>query len=375
MKKIILVSNTGWYLYNFRLRLIRELHKKYSVTLIFPFDEYTNLLKETGCQIMNWKLKRNSINPLREFFSVLGLINIYTKINPDIAHHFTIKACLYGTIAGRIIGIKKNFNAITGLGHIFLAQNTNAFIYKMLMVPLYKVIFKYKNSYLIFQNKQDQKFFQNLKIITKGKSFLIRGSGVDVNYYKRENEIKKIDLKKKIKILFPSRIIKEKGILELMEACQSLVDENIDLNLYIPSDLSFHNRSFLKKEEKQNLSNKKWVKLLGQLPDLKHLYEDSHIIILPSWREGLSMSLLEASSMECSIITTNVPGCNDIVEHGKSGLLVPLNNSISIRLAILFFINNPDISEKFGKNARLSTIKNFNSEIVLSQTMDLYKKL
>ena len=242
------------------------------------------------------------------------------------------------------------------------------------MVPFYKIIFNYKNSFLIFQNEQDKKFFQNLKIITKDKSILIRGSGVNVNYYKRKN-IKKIDPKKTIKIFFPSRIIKEKGIIELIEACQSLIDDNIDLNLYIPSELSFHNRSLLKKEEAQNLRNKSWIKLLGQLPDLKDLYENSHIVVLPSWREGLSMSLLEASSMECTIITTNVPGCNDIVEHGKSGLLVPLNNPISIKLAILFLINNPDISQKFGENARLSTIKKFNSEIVLSQTMSLYEKL
>ena len=375
MKKIIIVSNTGWYLYNFRLKLIQELNKKYSVTLIFPFDNYTNLLKETGSQIINWKLQRNSINPLTELLSIFNLFNIYSKINPDISHHFTIKACLYGTIAGTLVGVEKNINSITGLGHIFLAKKTNSFIYKTIMVPIYKIIFNHKNSFLIFQNEQDKEFFQKLKIITKDKSFLIRGSGVNVNHYKRVNNIKRIDPKKTIKIFFPSRIIKEKGVIELIEACQSLVDDNIDLNLYIPSDLSFYNRSLLKKEDRQNLRNKSWVKLLGQLPDLKHLYEDSHIVILPSWREGLSMSLLEASSMECTIITTNVPGCNDIVEHGKSGLLVPLNNPMSIKLAILFLINNPDISQKFGENARLSTIEKFNSEIVLSRTISLYEKL
>jgi len=195
-----------------------------------------------------------------------------------------------------------------------------------------------------------------------------------VNYYKRKKEIKKIDLKKTIKIFFPSRIIKEKGIIELLEACQSLIDDNVDLFLYIPSDLSFHNRSFLSKREIDKLKNKSWIKLLGQLSDLKPIYENSDIVILPSWREGLSMALLEASSMECSIITTNVPGCNDVVKHGESGLIVPPHDPVSIKLAILFLINNPVISEKFGKNARLSTIKKFNSEIVISQTMSLYEK-
>ena len=374
MKKVVIVSNTGWYLYNFRFRLIKELSKKYAVTLVFPFDYYSNLLKETGCEMINWKLNRNSINPFLEILSIFDLINIYFKIKPEIAHHFTIKSCLYGTIAGRIFGLKKIFNAITGLGHVFLAQKTNALIYKIVMVFLYKKVFNHKSTNLIFQNLEDKKFFQSLKIITKNKSYLIRGSGVDVNHFKRQKEIKKIDLQKTIKIFFPSRIIKEKGVIELLDACQSLIDDNVDLNLYIPSDLTFHNRSFLTKREMEKLKDKSWIKLLGQLSDLKPLYEDSDIVILPSWREGLSMSLLEASSMECSIITTNVPGCNDIVKHGESGLIVPPRDPVSIKLAILFLINNPKISEKFGKNARLNTIEKFNSQIVISQTMSLYEK-
>ncbi len=374
MKKIVIVSNTGWYLYNFRFKLIKELSKKYAVTLVFPFDRYSNSLKKTGCEIINWKLKRNSINPLLELISIFDLIKIYMKIKPEIAHHFTIKSCLYGSIAARVIGVTKVLNAITGLGHVFLAKNTNAFIYKIVMVFIYRKVFNHKSSNLIFQNIEDRKFFQNLKIITKDKSFLIRGSGVDVDYYKREKQIKKIDTEKTINIFFPSRIIKEKGVIELVEACQSLVDDNIDLHLYIPSDLSFHNRSFLTKKEMDKLKNKSWIKLTGQLSDLKPLYENSHIVILPSWREGLSMALLEASSMECTIITTNVPGCNDIVKHGESGLIVPLNDSVSIRLAILFLINNPEISKKLGTNARISTIRKFNSEIVISQTMSLYEK-
>ena len=105
---------------------------------------------------------------------------------------------------------------------------------------------------------------------------------------------------------------------------------------------------------------------------MKSIYQESDIVILPSWREGLSMSLLEASAMECTIITTNVPGCNDIVEHGKSGLLVPLKDSLSIFLALKMFINNPNLKKKFGKAARKKTKLYFNDEIINSQTEELY---
>ena len=191
---------------------------------------------------------------------------------------------------------------------------------------------------------------------------------------REQQKLKKLIFKKLLKSSSLQGLSRKKVVIELLEACQSLIDDNVDLNLYIPSDLSFHNRSFLSKREIYKLQNKSWIKLLGQLSDLKPLYEDSDIVILPSWREGLSMALLEASSMECSIITTNVPGCHDIVKHGESGLLVPSHDAVSIKLAILFLINNPAISEKFGKNARQSTIKKFNSEMVIAQTMSLYEK-
>ena len=374
MKKIIIVSNTGWYLFNFRYRLIKDLVKNYDVTLVFPFDEFTDSFKKIDCKLINWNLKRNSINPFLEIYSLFKLIRIYKKINPQITHHFTVKPCLYGSIAARILGTSKVLNSITGLGHIFLAKKLHSFLYKLVMINIYKFAFNYKNSYLIFQNNEDKKFFINLKIISNKKSFLIRGSGVDTDFYKRKIKREIININKTINILFPARIIKEKGIMELIQACQSIRDENIDLKLNIPSDLNFFNRSFLSKFEIESLKKRSWINFLGYLDDTRPLYEKNHIVILPSWREGLSMSLLEASSMECAIITTNVPGCNDIVKHGKSGLLVPLNDPISINLAIKLLINNPFLIEKFGKNARENTRTRFNSDIVLKQTLDLYKK-
>ena len=374
MKKILIVSNTGWYLFNFRMELIKALVKTYEVILVFPVDEFTETFQNLGCKVRNWKLKRNSINPIREFFSLFNLITIFREIKPNISHNFTIKACLYGTISGRLSGVSTNLNSITGLGHVFLAKKINSFIYKLILISIYRKVFNIKNSFLIFQNNEDRKFFLDLKIISRNKAFLIRGSGVDINHYKRVNKLEKIDLNKTIKILFPARIIKEKGILELTKACQNIRDENIDLQLYIPSDLKFFNRSALNKEEIINLKKRDWINFLGFIQDIRPLFEKVHMVILPSWREGLSMSLLEASSMECPIITTDVPGCNDIVKHGESGLLVPAIDPLSIELSIKLLMSNPSLLTKFGKNARENTIKKFNSSIVLDQTLALYKK-
>ncbi len=373
MKRVVIVSNTGWYLFNFRFELIKALANKYDITLIFPFDEFTEPLLNIGCKVINWRLKRNSINPIVEISSLIHLIYLFRKIKPELSHHFTIKSCLYGTISGRLSGVRKIINSITGLGHVFLAKKVNSFFYKLIIIPIYRLVFKQENVYLIFQNHEDRKCFLNLKIVTNNKSFLIRGSGVDIDFYKRRNVLEKIDTDQIIKILFPARIIREKGILELISACQSIRRQNIDLRIFIPSDANYYNRSALTKKQMQGLREKNWIEFLGHVKDVKSLYEKVHMVILPSWREGLSMSLLEASSMECSIITTNVPGCNDIVNHGISGLLVPKMDPESIELAIKLLINNSDLVKNFGKNARTNTIKNFNSQIILKQTLCIYE--
>ena len=376
MKQITLVCNTGWYLYNFRFSFLKSLlRKKYSVTLIFPFDKYTDSLRDIGCKVINWKLNRNSINPLKEIYSIIDLIIILNKVKPDISHAFTIKACLYGTIAGRLIGIKNNVNSITGLGHVFLSHKLRTFFLRKFLINVYKLVLNHKNSYLIFQNNQDKELFLKLGIVIENKSILIRGSGVDTKYFKSQKKEVTVNIKNQLKILFPSRIIRQKGIFELTSACKKLYDEKVNLKLIIPSDPEFVNRSALSSKELRGLKEAKWISFIGHVDDIKQIYDDVDLVILPSWREGLAMSLLEASSMECAIITTNVPGCNDIVEHGKSGLLVPLKDSLSILLAVKMFINNPSLKKKFGKAARKNTKLYFNDEIINTQTEKLYISL
>ena len=376
MKQITLVCNTGWYLYNFRFSFLKSLlRKKYSVTLIFPFDKYTDSLRDIGCKVINWKLNRNSINPLKEIYSIIDLIIILNKVKPDISHAFTIKACLYGTIAGRLIGIKNNVNSITGLGHVFLSHKLRTFFLRKFLINVYKLVLNHKNSYLIFQNNQDKELFLKLGIVIENKSILIRGSGVDTKYFKSQKKEVTVNIKNQLKILFPSRIIRQKGIFELTSACKKLYDEKVNLKLIIPSDPEFVNRSALSSKELRGLKEAKWISFIGHVDDIKQIYDDVDLVILPSWREGLAMSLLEASSMECAIITTNVAGCNDIVEHGKSGLLVPLKDSLSILLAVKMFINNPSLKKKFGKAARKNTKLYFNDEIINTQTEKLYISL
>ena len=371
----IFLSNSSWYIWNFRRNLINELLKnKYSILVIAPSDSYTDLIINKGCKFINWNLKRSSINPINEIISIVDIYKIYKKYKPTVIHQFTIKSCLYGSLIARIINKSYVVNSITGLGHIFLTKNFKNYFIKKLLLPFYKFALSYKNSILIFQNESDLKTYQNLYLIKENNNNkVIRGSGVNTNYFSKGEAIK-TNLKEPI-ILFPARIIKEKGIVELLKACSNLWNNNTFFKLKIVGKFDKGNRSFLTKKEIYTLiSHPNRVDFLGHIENMREIYLDSDIVVLPSWREGISMSLLEAGSMECPIITTNVPGCRDIVENGISGLLVPKKDPLALELALDFLIKNRTFGKYLGKNLRKKIIKDFDQKVIVKQTMEIYKK-
>ena len=370
----VFLSNSSWYIWNFRRNLINELIKnKYSILVIAPKDSYTDLLINKGSKFINWNLKRSSINPINEIISILDIYKIYKKYKPTVIHQFTIKSCFYGSLIARIINKSYVVNSITGLGHIFLTQNLNNYFLRKLLLPVYKFALSYRKSTLIFQNQSDLKTYKDLSLIKENDNKVIRGSGVNTNYFSRGEEIKN-NIKEPI-VLFPARIIKEKGIVELLKACSNLWNNKKYFKLKIVGKFDKGNRSFLTKNEIYPLiSHPNRVDFLGHITNMREVYLDSDIVVLPSWREGLSMSLLEAGSMECPIITTNVPGCRDIVENGISGLLVPKKDPLALELALDFLIKNREFGQYLGKNLRKKIIKEFDQEVIIKQTMEVYRK-
>ena len=373
--RVALLANTGWYFYNFRLSLIKYLKKDFEIHLICPFDSYTPKIIEKGIYIHKWNLKSSSTNLFKEINSIISLYKIYKNINPDIVHHFTIKSVLYGTLISYFCPIKCVFNSITGLGTFFLSNKLKDKFINFLILPIYKIIIKRSKSILIFQNKWDLNYFIKLNIAKKHNSFLIRGSGINTKYF-NDKKISKIFPKKKYwQLLFPARLIREKGINELITACDSLWQDNKNFRLYIAGEFNLNQRGNLSKSHIEKISQREYVVGIKHQINMKSLYMKSDMVILPTWREGLSRALLEAGSMELPIITTDVPGCKDVVLHRKTGLLIKKEDPKSIKKAITFLMNNKNLCQEFGENARNHIEKNFTNDIVNNQTLNLYKKI
>lgn len=372
-KTVILVSNCTWYLYNFREELLSELKGKgYNLILLSPMDDYYARVEKYFAKKESLFLVRGSENPILEIITILNLLFIYIKYKPDLVHHFTIKPCIYGGLISRLLGIKYTINHITGLGPSFYSKRLKIKLVNNLLNPFYKYAFnkKDKNLVNIFHNKSDRDYFISRGITTLGMSKIIAGSGVDIEYFQKSN-LSKVNRGIK-KILFPARIIKEKGIVELIDACKELWDEGYKFNLNIAGEIDTQNNSHISKKTFRYLINNENIFFLGKCNNMLEIYNNIDMVVLPSWREGLSKSLLESAAMSLPIITTNVPGCKDIIKNKYSGLVVRVRNKGKIKSAISLYLNNPKLAYKLGKNARKTVVDKYTVQIINKKILNIY---
>lgn len=370
-KTILIIANCTWYLYNFRSELLEELRKKgYNLILLSTTDKYAKFIKKYFIKVNKLFLVRGSENLILEFFTIINILYCFLKHKPNLVHNFTIKPSIYGGIVGRFLGTKKILNHITGLGPSFFSQSKKRNLLNKVLNPIYKFAFKNENTINIFHNEADRNKFIKLGLANIQNSKIIQGSGVDTDYFKINYTKNKFN--KNIQILFPARIIKEKGIMELINACKQLWKNNYKFILNIAGEIDFQNKSYLNKKYFDEIIKNKNINFIGKSNNMLEVYKKMDIVVLPSWREGLSKSLLEASAMNLPIITTNVPGCNDIIINNYSGLLISVKDENNLKNAIKKFLENQDLAINYGINARKIVKKKFKTNIINDQILSLY---
>ena len=268
------------------------------------------------------------------------------------------------------LGTKKVLNHITGLGPSFFSQSKKRNLLNKVLNPIYKFAFKNKSTMNIFHNQADRNTFIKIGLSNIENSKIIQGSGVDTDHFKINYTKNKFN--KNIQILFPARIIKEKGIMELINACKELWKSNYKFILNIAGEIDFQNKSYLNKKYFDEIIKNKNINFIGKSNNMLEVYKKMDIVVLPSWREGLSKSLLEASAMNLPIITTNVPGCNDIIINNYSGLLISVKDENNLKNAIKKFLENQELAISYGINARKIVKKKFKTNIINDQILTLY---
>ena len=373
-KSVLIIANCTWYLYNFRIDLLEQLNKKgYQLILLSTKDRYAKYINKYFFKINKLFLIRGSENLLFEFFTIVNILYCVIRYRPNIVHNFTIKPCIYGAFVAKVLRTKKILNHITGLGPSFFSSRRKRNFINKLLNPLYKYSFNNINTINIFHNEDDRKTFIEKGFVSSQNALIINGSGVDVTHFKTYSS--KTKFNKKIQILFPARLIREKGIIELINVCDQLWDQNYIFTLNIAGETDFQNTSSLNEKNINKIKNNKNINFLGKSNNMLEVYEGIDIVVLPSWREGLSKSLLESSAMSLPIITTDVPGCKDIIINEYSGLLVPVQDEKRLKKAIKKLLENEKLAINYGQNARETVIKNFTTNIINNQILKLYQNL
>ena len=369
--KLIYVINDPEFFMSHRASLAYNAIKSgYQVYLLSDFTHFdTSLWVDKGIQPIQVKVNRSSKSIFSNLRLILALIKIYKKYQPDIVHQITLKFYLFGTLATFLFKNKiKIVNAVTGLGYLY--TNNRISLTKILINPLLRLIVKKKYAHFIFQNEVDLQLLK--KIGLKENHTLIKGSGVDHKNYSFATEPES----KKITILFTGRILKDKGVLDLIQAVKQLNPETkkqVILKLYGKIDLQ--NPAHIEEEFFKTQLVEGLIEWKGFSNEIKTAIEDSHIYCLPSYREGLPKSTIEAMAIGRPILTTTAPGCDDTVQEGFNGYKVKAGDSMSLSKKLQVLIENKELRIQMGKNSRELFIKNFTLEKVVSQTFELYNSI
>ena len=370
--KIIFFANTDWYLYNFRLGLARYLREQGAeIVMISPPGQYGKLIEQQRFHWIPLPMERRSLHLFREIQLLRYICSIYREEQPDIVHNFTIKSVVYGALAAQAAGVKKRIHAVTGLGHVFISQSLRARLLRPVVKGLLKMALRGKESRLILQNPDDQKLFLQHKLITPERIYLIRGSGVDIQHF--APVIKKHQ--GKFRVLLAARLLWEKGIREYAEAAQLLSHLTDKIEFLLAGATDPGNPSAVPEEEIKKWQDTGLFTVPGHVENMQELMSEVDLMVLPSWREGTPRGLLEAAAMGLPIITTDAPGCREVVEHEKNGFLIPIGDAPALAEKIAYLLDNPVTCREFGKAGREKVQREFDQEIVFRQTWEVYRSL
>ena len=369
--KILFVANVDWFFISHRLVIAEESKKNGFEVIVAAKDTgRSQEIIDKGIQFINLSFSRSGTNLIKEFITLIKVYKIYYNLKPDIVHHITLKPVIYGSIIAKLLKIKGVVNAISGLGYNF-TEGRKSLVQKVMLLIM-KFGFNRKNVVIIFQNENDQKELTELRVIHPSNSIVrIKGSGVDLEKF-YESPFPSFE---RIKILLPIRMLWDKGVKELRDASDILKEKYYDKVQFILSGLADEdNKAGVPASYLNDWQDGNFVKWIGYQKNMVEVYQDSHIVVLPSYREGMPKSLIEACAIGRAIVTTNAIGCRECVDEGINGLKVPVKDAQSLANAIETLVNNPNRIVEMGKASRLKAKKEFDINFVLQIHSQIYNQ-
>ncbi|MEJ2404291.1 MAG: glycosyltransferase family 4 protein [Candidatus Thiodiazotropha sp.] len=369
-KLILFVVNDAGFFLSHRLPLaLAARDYGFRVCVATPPGDGVEQIEAEGLLHYSLPLSRSGANPFAELMTIRELYKLYRNLRPSLVHHVTIKPVLYGTLAARLAKVPAVVNAISGLGFVFLAQGRFSSLARAAVLNSYRWLFSRAGLWVIVQNRDDYRYLLDEECLSQEQLELIRGSGVDLMHFAAQPEPTQTPL-----VVLPARMLWDKGVGEFVAAAHTLKNRGVKARFALVGGIDPNNPESVPARRLADWARDRDIEWWGNRQDMAQVYSQANIICLPSYREGLPKVLLEAAASGRAIVTTDVPGCREVVIEGENGLLVPARESGPLAEALQQLILQPELRQAMGQKGRGFAEAEFSIERVVEQHMSIYRQ-
>jgi glycosyltransferase involved in cell wall biosynthesis len=371
--KLVYVVSEDWFFYShFFERAVAARDAGYEVAVIARERAHGRKIRAAGIRLLPVNFSRRSINPIRELVLLLRIYSAYRREKPDVLHHIAAKAILYGSLA-RMLSFRHKpaiVNAPVGMGYVFSSGDWLARLLRPCIRLGYRLLLNPRRSRVICENSDDAAYFTDNEISRPTDTVVIRGAGIDVRKFQPVDSPAGPPV-----VALAARMLCDKGVYEFVQAAHLLHEEGVTARFVLIGDPDPENPASISAEQLRCWHGQKGVEYWGWREDMISTWRHIHIACLPSYREGLPKALLEAAACGLPIVTTDAPGCREVVQNGDNGLLVPVGDTLSLARAMRILILDADLRKRMGKRSRAKAEREFSSEQVINATLAVYRFL
>ncbi len=370
-QKILFFISADWFFCShFIERAMAAQREGFDVLVVTNVDKHRNKILDVNMRLIHIPMRRSSINPFAAVITLLRVMHVFHKEQPDLIHNVAIKPILIGSLAARLLGFSKVVNAVVGVGYAFTSMHLMPRIFRPILLISMRVLMNPSGSRVIFENRDDLLDFVHKGIVRQADSVLIRGAGVDPRKYKPALGLDGPPL-----VILAARLLWDKGISEFVSAAKSLKQRGFQVRFVIVGQRDIDNRACIDTATLEAWRNDGMVEFWGFREDIPQILSQASIACLPSYREGLPKFLLESMAASLPCVTTDVPGCREAVRNGDNGILVPVRNVIALADALETLLLNPTLGKNMGNRGRSRIESEFSQHVVINKTLSTYREM
>lgn len=370
--RVLFLANDDNFFFTHRLPIAKAVLEKGAITAVAaPDGPMRRQIEQAGFLFLPVRFFRRNLNPLRELLTLSDVRRAYGVFRPDLVHQTTFKPIVIGSWVARRQKIPAIVNQITGLGYVYSGEGLSRRLLRKVAEWGYGNVLGALNSRVIFQNSDDRNQFVDKRLVVPERSLVIPGSGVDEEVFRPSGEPAP-----PVRILLPSRMLWDKGVGDAVAACHLLHAKGLDFRLVLSGAPDPQNPASIDEETLVAWNAEPFIEWIGFQHDMPALIAQSHIVCLPSfYREGIPKALIEAASCGRPLVSTDMPGCREIVRDGHNGLLAPPRDPARLAEALGKLIGDAELRKTMGRNGREMVLRRFSTQQIIAQTMQVYEEL